>query len=160
MMINIRQAIESDSGTILHLIHEIADYEKLSHEVENTEELIRSHFFCDNPKVFALLIEQNSVPIGYAIYFYSYSTFVGRHGLYLEDFYIQENFRRQGIGKQIFQYLIDLANQEQLGRMEWVVLKWNELAKSFYNQYNAKVMDEWDLMRLSEHQLKTLHTKQ
>ncbi len=151
-MIAIEEAKKEDSQLIYQFIKEIAEYEQLSHQVTNTPEQISQLFFGEQPKVFALMIRNNKQAIGYVIYFYNYSTFNGKYGLYLEDIYIQPEFRRQGVGEQVFHYLKDKAKRENLGRMDWVVLDWNESAQNFYKKMNAKHLKEWELMRLEEDQ--------
>lgn len=153
MSINIRKAKKEDAGTILQLIHKIAAYEQLSHEVENNIKKIEARFFCENPLVHALLIEDGDQTIGYAIYFFNYSTFVGKHGLYLEDFYIDKNYRGEGIGQQVFVELKQIAKENNCGRMEWMVLDWNAPAIRFYELQEAKPMKGWSVYRLTEEQL-------
>ena len=152
-MITIRKAELKDASTLLHFITKIAEYEKLAHEVENTVEKIEQRFFSEHPIVFALIVEnEQKEAIGYAIYFFNYSTFTGDHGLYLEDFYIDEEYRHQGIGKQVFNELIAIAKQKQCSRMEWIVLDWNTPAIQFYESYDARPLNEWIQYRLVREQ--------
>jgi len=150
----IREATPQDAVTILDFVKEIARYEKMSDQVENTLEHVQQAFFGDNPQVFALIVEEGKEPVGFAVYYYTYSTFTGRHGLYLEDFYLQENHRRKGIGKQVFDFLIDICNENELTRMEWAVLDWNTPAINFYANYEPRTMSDWIYMRLGEDQLR------
>ena len=148
----IRPAVKADAPAILALIHKIAAYEQLAHEVENTVERIEERLFCDKPLVHALLIEADNQAIGYAIYFYNYSTFTGKHGLYLEDFYIDKAFRGEGIGQEVFAQLKQIAKEQNCGRMEWMVLDWNAPAIRFYDLQQAKPMEGWTVYRLTEEQ--------
>ena len=153
MSIQIRKAVRKDAAVILQLIHQIASYEKLAHEVENTTEQIEERFFGEQPLVHALFIESNDKVIGYAIYFFNYSTFTGKHGLYLEDFYVDEQYRGQGIGQQVFNELKGIAKENDCGRMEWIVLDWNKPAIRFYELQDAKPLKGWTVYRLTEEQL-------
>lgn len=153
-MIQLREATIKDAPIILHFIHEIAIYEKMSNQVENTIEKVERSFFGDNPQVFALIVEDEGEHVGFAIYYYTYSTFTGQHGLYLEDFFVKESHRRNGIGKVVFDHLINLCNEHDLTRMEWMVLDWNTPAINFYAKYEPKAMSEWIYMRLGQDQLR------
>lgn len=155
MTLKIRQAIETDVSTLLSLIKELADYEKLSDQVVATEASLKQSLF-EMKTAEALVLEVDSVPIGFALYFYNFSTFLGKAGLYLEDLYIQPNYRHQGYGKQAFKYLAKYALERGCGRMEWSVLDWNEPSIDFYKSLGAQAMDDWTTYRLTEDELNTL----
>lgn len=148
MTLKIRQAIETDVSTLLSLIKELADYEKLSDQVIATEASLKQSLF-EMKTAEALVLEVDSVPIGFALYFYNFSTFLGKAGLYLEDLYIQPNYRHQGYGKQAFKYLAKHALERGCGRMEWSVLDWNEPSIDFYKSLGAQAMDDWTTYRLT-----------
>ena len=156
MTVVIRNAAPGDEVAILAFIKELAAYEKLAHEVVATEMMLRKSLFGDAPKVFVLIAETGGVPCGFALYFYNYSTFLGQHGLYLEDLYVRENHRGAGIGKALLAQLAQIARENNCGRMEWWVLDWNEPAIAFYKSLDAEAMDEWTVFRLSGDALKDL----
>lgn len=145
----IRDAIPADCPTILRFIRDLAEYEKLANEVVATEEDLRRTLFCEHPKSFCMIAEEDGVPLGFAVYFYNYSTFLGRHGLYVEDVFVSPQARGKGIGQRLFQALAQRAIERDCGRMEWWVLDWNEPAIEFYRRMNAEAMSEWTVYRLS-----------
>jgi len=149
-MINIQKATISDAPLILEFIKKLAIYEKLEREVSADLESIKNSFFGTNPRVFCLLAYWNSVPVGFAVYFYNYSTFLAKHGLYLEDLFIDPNYRSKGLGKALLKALIQIAKDENLGRVEWSVLDWNTPAIDFYKTLRARAMDEWTVYRITE----------
>ena len=145
--------------TILHFIKELASYEKLLHEVVATEEDIADTLFGKDPKAFCVLAKAAEKPVGFALCFYNYSTFQGRYGIYIEDIYVDENYRGHGIGKGFFYYLAEKAERENCGRVQWWVLDWNEPSIEFYKSLGAKPMDEWTVFRLEGEALKALARK-
>jgi GNAT superfamily N-acetyltransferase len=145
----IRDAIQADTPSILRFIHALAEYEKLAHEVVASEESIRSTLFCAQPKSFAMIAEVGGKPVGFAVYFYNYSTFLGRHGLYVEDVFVDPGARGGGVGKALFAALAARAIEKNCGRMEWWVLDWNQPAIDFYANMGAQSMNEWTVYRLS-----------
>lgn len=147
--IKIRSAIKSDTPLILELIKEIADYEKLLHEVVATEDLIREHLFGSTPVAYSLIAELDGQPVGYALYFFNFSTFLTRPGIYLEDLYVRPDYRGMGIGKKLLVSLAQIAVEKNCGRVEWSVLDWNEPAIKFYRSVGAVPMDEWTVQRLT-----------
>jgi GNAT superfamily N-acetyltransferase len=155
MSLTIRSASETDTLTLLNLIKELASYEKLSDQVIATEESLRYWLF-EMKRAEAFVFEVNHSIIGFALTFYNFSTFLGKAGLYLEDLYIQPDYRHKGYGKQVFKYLAKLALDKGCGRMEWSVLDWNTPSIEFYTQLGAKPMDEWTTYRLTEKELYTL----
>ncbi len=156
MSIEIRHATPGDEATILAFINELAAYEKLAHEVVATESKLRQSLFCQGPKVFALIAEIDGEPCGFALYFFNYSTFLGQHGLYLEDLYVRENHRGAGTGKALLARLARIAKENDCGRMEWWVLDWNAPSIAFYKSLGAEAMDDWTVYRLAGEALKNL----
>jgi GNAT superfamily N-acetyltransferase len=155
---SIRPAVSTDAGAILDLIRGIAEYEKLSHKVANTEEAILAAGFGSEPFFYALLCEKTgaSQPVGFALYFFTYSTFTGKPTLYLEDLFIRPEQRSCGYGKALFMELVKIARGKGCGRMEWSVLNWNRPAIDFYLNLGAKAMDDWTVFRLDESSLQNL----
>jgi GNAT superfamily N-acetyltransferase len=146
---HIREATPEDSGLILRFIRELAVYEKLAHEVVATEQVIRDSFFRPHATTHALIVEREGKPIGFAVYFYNFSTFLGRPGIYIEDIFIEPEQRGGGAGKQVLQYLAAKAKREGCGRLEWWVLDWNKPALDFYEKLGAVAMDEWTVYRVT-----------
>ncbi|MFD1260864.1 GNAT family N-acetyltransferase [Entomomonas asaccharolytica] len=153
----IRNAKPSDAATILSLITELAIYEKAEHEVLATEETIKSSLFSEDStaKAFVCENEQGKI-IAYAIYFYNYSTWLAKKGLYLEDLYVAASERGKGVGKLLLLHLAKMAVEEGCGRFEWSVLDWNTPAIEFYESLGAKPQDEWTVYRLTESALRKL----
>jgi len=145
----IRHAVESDVPLILSFIKELADYEKLSHEVLATEEDFRQNLFGEKKFAEVVIGEFNSEPVGYALYFYNFSTFLGKPGLYLEDLYVKQEVRGKGFGKALLAYLARLAVDQKCGRFEWAVLDWNRPSIVFYESFGASLMKEWIITRLT-----------
>ncbi|MCF6434496.1 GNAT family N-acetyltransferase [Pseudoalteromonas sp. MMG022] len=155
MSMQIRTAVKQDAATILNFINDLAVYEKEPDAVLNTVSEIEEKLFCEHAKAHALICEQDGKAIGFAVYFYNYSTWLGKHGLYLEDLYVAQDKRGNGAGKAIMQYLAQLALANDCGRFEWVVLDWNKPAIDFYNSIGAKPQDEWIIYRLTGDELKS-----
>ena len=153
--LKIRETNEKDCELILSLIKEIAEYEKMSNQVIATEETLLEYIFKNN-RAEVVILELDKNPIGYALFFYNFSTFVGRSGLYLEDIIIKKEFRGRGIGKEVFKFLAKKAREEGCKRMEWVCLDWNEPSINFYKSLGAIPMDEWTIYRLNEKEIKKL----
>lgn len=143
MTVTYREAGADDAATILAFIKELAVYEKLAHEVVATEDDIRRTMFGDRPHCFCLLAEHQGVPVGFCVYFYNYSTFLGRYGIYIEDVYVQPGHRSFGIGKGFFQAIARKAQSENCGRVQWSVLDWNEPSIQFYEKMGATCLKEW-----------------
>ncbi len=147
MNLNIRPAVITDTPVILHLIKELAIYERLpDHVTCKVEDLQAALFERQEAKV--LLAEIDHAIVGFTLYHYNFSTFLGRKGLYMEDIFVLEPFRRHGIGKSLFLNLLNLAQAENCGRMEWSVLDWNSPALSFYLRQGAKPMSDWTVYRI------------
>lgn len=149
MPLEIRPAQPDDCPLILGLIRELAEYEKLAHEVEATEERLRRTLFADPPAAHCIIAFLDGQPAGFAIYFFNYSTFLARPGLYLEDLFVKPSHRGDGIGKALLLRLAKVANARGCGRMEWSVLDWNEPAIGFYKKLGAVPMSEWTVFRLT-----------
>lgn len=156
MTITIRKAVPGDESAILNFIIELATYEKLAHEVVATTDHIRKTLFTENPKAFALIAEIDNAPAGFALYFFNYSTFLGRHGLYLEDLFVPEEQRGHGVGKALLSRLAQIAVEYECGRMEWSVLDWNASAIEFYKSLGAQAMEGWTTNRLTGDALSAL----
>ncbi len=156
MTLNIRKAEPGDAALILQFIRELAVYEKLADEVVAREaDLVRT-LFGREPKVFALIAEWNGAACGFALYFFNFSTFLGRHGVYLEDLFVRESHRGKGIGKALLARLAGVALENDCGRLEWSVLDWNAPAIDFYKSLGAAPMDEWTVYRLTGEALAAL----
>lgn len=151
---SIREAKAEDVPQILAFIKELAEYEKLSHEVVATEEALRHHLFGNNPRAEVLFGEYNGSPAGFALFFNNFSTFVGKPGLYLEDLYVKPEYRGKGFGKALLTCLAQIAVERDYGRMEWAVLDWNEPSIQFYESMGARLMKEWIINRLCGESLK------
>jgi len=152
----LRDARPEDSPTVNRLILALARYEKLEHAVTATEADIHDSLFGATPRAYALLAEVEGQPVGFALWFYNYSTFLGRHGLYVEDVFVEPEQRGKGIGKAIFADLARRAVAQGCGRMEWWVLDWNAPSITFYRAIGAAAMDEWTVQRLEGDALRAL----
>lgn len=146
----IRQTSEEDISSIFTLIQELAEYEKLSHSVTADENLLRENLFGKNRYAEVVFAEYDGRLAGQALFFYNFSTFKGKPGIYLEDLYVRPAFRKKGIGKALLNYLVELAKVKNCGRVEWVVLDWNQSAIEFYKGLGAEPMKDWIVFRLSE----------
>ena len=147
--LEIRAATEDDFPLILSLIKELAEYERLSHEVVATEYTLRESLFGERPVAEVLIGHHGGEPAGFALFFHSFSTFLGRPGIYLEDLYVRPEFRSLGMGRALLAHLAKLAKERNCGRLEWSVLDWNEPAIRLYKGVGAVPMDEWTLYRVA-----------
>ena len=147
--ISIRAAREQDVPTILGFIRELAEYEKLSHEVVATESMLRQHLFGARPVAEVLIAESDAKPVGFALFFHNFSTFLGRTGIYLEDLYVQPHARGRGIGKAMLVRIGKVAVERGCGRVEWSVLDWNEPSIQFYRKLGAVPMSDWTVFRVT-----------
>jgi GNAT superfamily N-acetyltransferase len=145
----IRQAQPADSALIFSLVRELADYEKLSGEVDATPQAIAAVLFSPEPRVFCDIAEWNGEAAGFALWFLNFSSFRGRHGIYLEDIFVRPAFRKKGIGKELLARLAARCVAEGWSRFEWAVLDWNAPSIAFYRSIGANVMDDWRICRLS-----------
>jgi GNAT superfamily N-acetyltransferase len=148
-MLNIRPATRADAPVIASLVRELADYEKLLDEAKATAEDFLREIESPNPVIHVLIAEWDGSPCGFALYFFNFSTFVGRPGLYLEDLFVRPAQRSHGIGRALLRALARIASQRGCGRMEWAVLDWNEPALRFYKSLDARQMNEWIIHRLT-----------
>ncbi|UYP30250.1 GNAT family N-acetyltransferase [Pseudomonas sp. Z8(2022)] len=149
MPIDIRPATPEDAELILRFITDLAIYEKAEHEVKTDAAGIRASLFADGSTAHGLICELDGQPIGYAVYFFNYSTWLGRHGLYLEDLYVSPEARGLGAGKALLRHLAQLAVARDCGRFEWSVLDWNTPAIDFYESFGARPQSEWTTYRLT-----------
>ena len=147
--LSIRPAIAADAALIVDFIRQLAVYEKLEHEAKASEADIARDLFGPEPKVFCEIAEWEGKPVGFALWFYTYSTFQGRHGIWLEDLFVDPALRGKGIGKALLVHLARRCVAEKLGRFEWWVLDWNETAIGVYRSLGAVPMDDWTVYRLS-----------
>jgi GNAT superfamily N-acetyltransferase len=147
--IAIRAAVESDAALIFAFVRELADYEKLSGEVDATPESIAAALFAREPRLYCDIAEWKGEPAGFAVWFLNFSTFRGRHGIYLEDIFVRPAFRKRGLGKALLARLARRCVDEGWTRFEWAVLDWNLSSIAFYKSIGAQIMDEWKICRLS-----------
>lgn len=148
--LKIRNATKDDVPLILQLIKEIAEYEKLLHEVVATESIIFESLFGEKRSAEVVIGEYENKVVGYALFFHNFSTFLGRKGLYLEDLFVRPEYRGKGFGKKLLLHLVQIAKERGCGRMEWSVLNWNTPAIEFYESLGAKPMSEWTVYRLDQ----------
>jgi GNAT superfamily N-acetyltransferase len=149
----IRPATQRDVSVIAALIRGLAEYEKLSHQVALDEERLAEHLFGPRPLAEVLLAEEAGEAVGFALFFPTYSTFLARPGIYLEDLFVQPSCRRRGHGKALLQAVARKAVELGCGRLEWSVLNWNESAIRFYRSLAAVALEEWTIYRLTGHDL-------
>ena len=149
MSLNIRRALPGEAGLVLSLVRELADYEKLLHEVEATEAMIDAALFGANPRLFCDIAEWENEPVGFAVWFINFSTFSGRSGIYLEDLFVRPLQRGKGIGKALLAHLARECVENGWSRLQWSVLDWNTPSIEFYKSLGAVLMDEWTVCRLS-----------
>lgn len=154
--LKIRAAAREDCGLILDLIIELAEYEKLAHEVTATREDLEQTLFGDQPAAEVVIAEWNRTPAGFALFFTNYSTFLARPGIYLEDLFVRSDFRGKGIGKALLRHLAALVVKRNGRRLDWWVLGWNRPAIDFYERIGARGMSEWMPMRLQGEALRKL----
>ena len=147
---SVRPAEKRDVGVIMGFIRELADYERLAHEVIADEVSLERFLFGERPAAEALIAEYETTPVGFALFFHTFSTFVGRPGLYLEDLYVRPNMRGKGFGTLLLRHVAQLARERDCGRLEWAVLDWNEPAIRFYENLGARAMDDWTVYRLTD----------
>jgi ribosomal protein S18 acetylase RimI-like enzyme len=153
---SIRPATVEDVSLILSFIKELAEYERLSYEIVATEDILRESLFGERRAAEVVIGQQGDDPAGFALFFHTFSTFLGRPGIYLEDLYVKPEFRGMGIGRAVLVYLARLAKERNCGRLEWSVLNWNELAIKLYRGIGAVPMEEWTVYRVSGEALEEL----
>ncbi|MBM0741647.1 GNAT family N-acetyltransferase [Phormidium sp. CLA17] len=147
--VSIRVAVPGDEATIFSLIQALAEYEKLTDQVTGSAAVLRSHLFGDRPYAEAILADIEGAAVGFALFFYNYSTFLTKPGIYLEDLFVLPDYRSQGIGKALLIYLAQRAIANDCGRLEWSVLDWNEPAIGFYQRMGADVLPDWRICRVT-----------
>ena len=152
----VRVASPADTPLILDFIKKLAEYERLLHEVEATEADIRRDLFGENPRAFCDIAEADGTPVGFALWFYSYSTFRGRAGIYLEDLFVKPDARGSGAGKALLRRLAQRCVEADLGRLEWSVLDWNAPSIAFYDSLGAMTKEGWTVRRLYGESLEAL----
>lgn len=152
----IRKAEPGDVSVVLEFIRRLAEYEHLIHEVEATEERLGRYLFGEEKVAEAVIGFYNGTPVGFAIYFFNFSTFLAKPGIYIEDLYILEEYRGQGFGKVMLAFLARQASESGCGRLEWAVLDWNEPSIVFYKSLGARLMNEWIINRVTGEALSEL----
>lgn len=152
----IRPATPADVPLIMAFIHELAVYEKLAHEVVGTEDDLRNALFGERPVVEGVIASLDGEPVGYALFFPNFSSFLAKPGLYLEDLYVRPSARGHGIGRELLQHLARLTVERGWGRFEWAVLDWNEPSIAFYKKMGATPMHDWTVFRITGEALKKL----
>jgi len=156
MSVKVRVATIADVPLILQFIRDLAEYERLLHEVEATEADIRRDLFGENPRCFCDIAEHQGQAVGFALWFYNYSTFRGRAGIYLEDLFVRPEARGVGAGKALLRRLAQRCVEADLGRLEWAVLNWNAPSIAFYDSLGAGAMTDWTVRRLDGEALQRL----
>ena len=159
MSLIIRRARPDEAGLVLSLVRELAEYEKLLHEVEATEAGIGEALFGSHPRLFCEIAEWKGEPAGFAVWFINFSTFSGRSGIYLEDLFVRPPHRGKGIGKALLTRVAAIAVEEGCPRLQWDVLEWNTPAIGFYEQMGARMLTEWRTMRVTGEGLSALATQ-
>jgi GNAT superfamily N-acetyltransferase len=154
--LEIRVATADDAATLLRFIQELAEYEREPNAVKTTAETLRAQLSSEKPPFECLVAEENGEPVGFALFFQSYSTWRGQPGIYLEDLYVPERLRRRGIGRALLRAVARAAVERKAGRLEWAVLDWNQPAIDFYRSLGAVPMKEWTVFRLSDETLANL----
>jgi GNAT superfamily N-acetyltransferase len=154
--ITIRPAVEGDVGIILQFIRDLAQYEHLEHQCVATEEMLRETLFGSRPYAEVVLACLNGEPVGFALFFHNYSTFLGRPGIYLEDLYVRPEARGHGVGRRLLTWLAATAVSRGCGRLEWAVLDWNEPSIRFYRNLGAVALDDWTTYRVTGQALSQL----
>jgi len=156
MALAIRPARPGDAALVVQFVRELAEYEKLSHECETTEAMIDQALFSASPRLFCDIAEWDGAPVGNAVWFLNFSTFTGRHGIYLEDLFVRPAFRHKGIGKALMVNLAQRCVAQGWTRFEWSVLDWNTPSIEFYRSIGAQLKAEWTICRVSGDALKRL----
>lgn len=156
MNLNVRVASPADAPLIVDFVRDLAEYERLLHEVAITEDDLRRDLFGENPRAFCEIAEIDERPVGFCLWFYNYSTFLGRAGIYVEDLFVEPEARGKGAGKAMLRRLAQRCIEADLGRLEWSVLNWNEPSIAFYDSLGASAKTDWTVRRLDGEALKTL----
>jgi diamine N-acetyltransferase len=156
MSIAIRPARPDEAGLVLSFVRELAEYEKLAHEVEASEKTIADALFGASPRVYCDIAEWSGEPAGFQVWFVNFSTFSGRHGIYLEDLFVRPALRGKGIGKALLAHLAGRCVDNGWSRLQWSVLDWNTPSIEFYKSLGAVLMDEWTVCKVTGEALMTL----
>jgi GNAT superfamily N-acetyltransferase len=156
MSFNIREAIPEDVPILLEMVRELARFERLEHEVEATGESLRESLFGPHPVAGALVASVGTQTAGYAIFYFTFSSFVGRGGIWLDDLYVRPQFREQGLGGQLIQAVANIGVVRNCGRFEWSALNWNEKAIQFYRKLGARTLDDWVMLRMNSQEMRAL----
>ncbi len=156
MALRIERAVEQDIPAIVRLVRHLAEYEELAQAMVSNEDDFRRALFGPQRNVEALMAFAGDAPVGFALYFYNFSTFLGKRGIYLEDLFVEPEHRGQGIGKALLQRLASIAKDEDCGRMEWSVLTWNQPSIDFYHRLGAVTLEDWRTFRLTGEALERL----
>jgi GNAT superfamily N-acetyltransferase len=159
MQVRILPATEADVPLILRLISALAEYEQLSHQMMATEAALRETLFGARPAAEVIIAYADDVPVGYALWFQTYSTFLARRGMYLEDIFVLPEWRGHGVGRELLSLVARVAVERGCGRLEWAVLDWNESAIGFYRKLGATIMEDWRICRLTGETLAALGRK-
>jgi GNAT superfamily N-acetyltransferase len=145
----IAQAVEADVPILLDMIRELAEFEKLQKELQVTQDSLHEALFGKNPVAWALIARMGGIPAGYAVYYRTFSTFVGRPGIFLEDLYVRSAHRKHGLGRALLEEAVRAGGGLTCGRYEWIALRWNENALSFYKGLGAQLLDDWVCVRMN-----------
>jgi GNAT superfamily N-acetyltransferase len=149
MTLHVRRALAGEAGLVLALLRELAEYEKLLHEVVASEAMIEAALFDPNPRLFCDIAEWDGEPVGFALWFVNFPSFSGRHGIYLEDLFVRPAYRGKGIGKALLVHLARECVANGWSRLQWSVLDWNTPSIEFYKSLGAVLMDEWTICRVT-----------
>ena len=160
MTLRIEPATERDLPAIVHLVRQLARYEKLEHAMVASPDDFRNALFGTERNAYALMAFADDAPVGFALYFYNFSTFLGKRGIYLEDIYVEPEHRGRGIGSALLKRLARVAKEQNCGRMEWSVLTWNQPSIDFYHRLGAVTLDNWRIFRLHGEPLEHLGLEQ
>jgi GNAT superfamily N-acetyltransferase len=152
----INPATDADVPALLDMIRELAEFEHLAHELEVSASSLREALFSEHPVAGALIARVDGNIAGYAVYYRTFSTFVGRAGVFLDDLYVRPKFRKRGLGRALLETVARIGAERGGGRFEWIALRWNENAFRFYRSLGAKIMDDWALLRMNSHEVKNL----
>src|SRR5450631_73676 len=156
MTVRIVPATERDLPAIVHLVRQLALYEKLEHAMVASQDDFRQALFGSERAAHALMAFADDAPVGFALYFYNFSTFLGKRGIYLEDIFVEPEYRGHGIGSDLLKRLALIAQEQNCGRLEWAVLTWNQPSIDFYHQLGAVTLDDWRIFRLHGEALERL----
>jgi GNAT superfamily N-acetyltransferase len=158
MTVSIRPARPGEAGLVFSFVRELAAYERLAQAVDATEAMIDAALFGPDPRVFCDIAEWDGAPVGFALWFANFSTFRGRHGIYLEDIFVRPDHRRRGVGRALFHYLARRCAERGWTRFEWSVLDWNAPSIAFYQSLGAELLKDWTVCRISGEALARLAT--